>query len=293
MDLTTSPLESLSHLAEKSPINWNLVLFSLEQNPITVKHLLLTLLSLFIGFKVAKYLSKKLAERVQKKRLLDKGAVATLQVLSFYFLFALVVLFSFYIGHIPLTFFTVFGGVLAIGLGFGSRNIINNFISGLILMFERPIKVEDFISVEGQQGFVEYIGARSTRIRTANNTYIIVPNSILLEKSVFNLSFHEYRIRTNVTATLSYQCDPQKIYRIFEQALREEQNVLQDPPPAIFFNEFGVNGMEFEALFWVKLADDISRKEIQSNLRLKLFKMFQASNIQIAYPQLDIHLEKT
>ncbi len=270
---------------------WNYPLFTIESNPISLGRIIFALILLIMGLRLSKKFSRLLRRRLfMRIPNLDRGASATFETLSFYILFSFFILFSFNVANIPLTMFTVFGGALAIGVGFGSQNIVNNFISGLIMMIERPIKVEDYIDVDGREGYVENIGARSTRIRTLDNTHIIVPNSSFLEKNVLNWTLSDSKVRISVTVGVAYGSPTRKVAELILKGILQEKHVLIVPQPAIFFKEFGDNALIFEGHFWVKVHGELERQAIQSNVRFNIDDLFREHKIVIAYPQRDLHL---
>ena len=146
------------------------------------------LLALLVGVIAARLLGRLFGRHVLPRLGLNEGAINAIQSISFYSLCVLFSLLSLELVNLPFAAFTFLGGAVAIAFGFGSQNILNNFMSGLILLAEQPIRVGDLVEMEGVRGVVEHIGARSTRVKTISNHEIIVPNSILLENKVTNLT---------------------------------------------------------------------------------------------------------
>lgn len=179
------------------------------------------------------------------------------------------------------------------GIGFGSQNLVNNFLSGLILMFEQPIKVGDFIEVEGLFGEVEKIGARSTRIRAYGNKHIIVPNSSFLEKNVLNWTLADRFARLQVNVGVAYGSPVEKVRELLEKAAREEPKVISSKEPLVLFADFGDNALQFQLLFWIRLDDLNDRRVIESNVRFHIERIFREEGITIAFPQRDVHLDTT
>jgi len=192
---------------------------------------------------------------------------------------------------IPLTAFALLGGALAIGLGFGSQNIINNFISGLIVLVERPMKVGDIVDVDGVSGVVERVGPRSTRVRTFDNLHIIVPNSSFLERNVVNWTLSDLTVRRNVSVGVAYGSDPRETSKLIRRALDEHGRVLKTPTPQVFFWDFGDNALVFKAYFWLQLQPNTSFYEIESDVRHRIHKLLSEAQITIAFPQRDVHLD--
>ncbi|MEO8499353.1 MAG: mechanosensitive ion channel domain-containing protein [Vicinamibacteria bacterium] len=165
---------------------WHAVLFTSGGVAVTVRSVSIALLLIGIGYVVAGATSTLVTRILSSRVTLEPGAANAINTLSFYGLFMAFCLASLSLVNFPLTVFTLAGGAVAIGVGFGSQNVMNNFISGLILLFERPLRAGDLVSVEGTYGTVERIGARSTLIRAPDNTHMIVPNSFLVENSLIN-----------------------------------------------------------------------------------------------------------
>jgi len=182
-------------------------------------------------------------------------------------------------------------GAVAIGIGFGAQNIINNFISGWILMAEQPVRVGDFIEIDQQTGTVETIGNRSTRIRRVDGVSLLVPNSQMLERVVVNWTLVDRNIRTLIRIGVAYGSNPQRVAELFLQAVQSQPGVLDDPAPRIFFEDFGDNALIFDAIFWATVGGERELRQIRSDIRFKIAELFTAENIVIAYPQRDVHID--
>ncbi|MBI2479359.1 MAG: mechanosensitive ion channel, partial [Planctomycetia bacterium] len=221
------------------------------------------------------------------------SGAAAMQSLSFYVLLICFTLTALKFVNVPLTMFTFLGGAIAIGVGFGSQNIVNNFISGLILLAERPIKVGDLIQIDDLYGNVEQIGARSTIIRTGNNLDIIVPNSTFLENNVVNLTRGDDKLRTNVKVGIAYGSPTREATKLMKHAAVEHGRILNSPEPFVWFTEFGDNSLNFEVHFWVKVRSISDRTRIESDIRYRIDQLFRDAGVTIAFPQRDIHIDAT
>ena len=284
--------ELVAHLQELKEI-LDTELFSFGGASISLSKLVIAVLLLALGYGIAKTLSRALERLLLKRLSMEIGAARALQSLSFYFMLALFVLLSLRTVNIPLTAFTVAGGAVAIGLGFGSQNIVNNFISGLILLAERPIKIGDLIEIEGTQGHVERIGPRSTRVRMLDNTHIIVPNSSFLEKNVRNWTLSDDVIRGSVTVGAAYGSPTREVERLIRKALSDHERVLPHPEPIVLFTEFGDNSLNFQTFFWIRMMETMARRRVESEIRFRIDDLFREAGITIAFPQRDIHLDAT
>ena len=246
---------------------------------------------MLVGFVAAKQLARALGRRLVRRVGVNDNGVAAVESVSFYTMLVVFSLTALKFVNVPLTLFTFLGGAIAIGVGFGSQKILNNFISGLILLAERPIRVGDLIQMNDLYGTVEHIGTRSTRIRTATNMEIIVPNSTFLENNVLNLTLGDYKIRACVTVGVCYGSPTREVARLLKRAAQEHGVVLKKPEPFVWFVEFGDNSLNFELHFWVEVRNVTERKRIESDLRFKINELFREAGIIIAYPQRDIHFD--
>lgn len=270
---------------------WNYEVFVLDDKPLTVKKIIIALVLLFFGFFLSKVLSKSLRKRVYNRFIQTQSAREALQTVSYYLLLFIFTMFSLKTANVPLTMFTLLGGAFAIGIGFGSQNLINNFISGLILLAERPIKVGDMIEVDGNYGEVKRIGARSTNVRTAANIDIMVPNSHFLEKNVVNWTLNDDRYRTNMSLGVSYGSDVRLVERLLNQALKENPDVLREPEYKVLFSNFGDNSLVFEMYFSIRMRFQMERRRIESDIRYRIDELFRDHGISIAFPQRDLHID--
>jgi len=265
-------------------------LFVIDDRAITLGKLLGALLLFLMGFSLSRALARG-AGRLIFARMSVPGAAYAFERLTFYGLLVVFFLIALRLVSIPLTAFALLGGALAIGLGFGSQNIINNFISGLIVLVERPMKVGDIVDVDGVSGIVERVGPRSTRVRTFDNLHIIVPNSTFLERNVVNWTLSDLTVRRNVSVGVAYGSDPRETSRLIRRAVDEHGRVLKTPQPQVFFWDFGDNALIFKSYFWIQLQPNTSFYEIESDVRHRIHKLLAEARITIAFPQRDVHLD--
>jgi small-conductance mechanosensitive channel len=251
--------------------------------------LVLVLLVLVVG-----YFASRLVERLIMRRLggthLRPDAVYALQRISFYVLLLIVAMTAMSLLRIPLTAFAFVSGAIAIGVGFGAQNIINNFISGWILMWEQPVRIDDFVEIDSSSGVVERIGNRSTRIRRVDGVHMLVPNSHMLERTVVNWTLIDRLIRSVVTVGVAYGSPTRKVAELLRQAIESVPDILEDPEPVIVFEDFGDSALVFEAYFWAELSNQRQQRQIRSDVRFRIDELFQEHGIVIAFPQRDVHL---
>jgi small-conductance mechanosensitive channel len=284
-------LAGLRGFGERAGDLWRFELVAVQDSSITVGKVAGAVLLFAVGILVARVTSRLIGRALRHRAHYDPGAASAVQHLVFYVLSALVLLLALRTVNIPLTAFTVIGGALALGVGFGSQNVVANFISGLILMAERPIKEGDLIEVDGTRGTVERIGPRSTRVRIFDNTHLIVPNSVFLEKNVRNFTLTDDDIRATVSVGVAYGSPTREVERMLLRAVHEHGKVLEFPEPTVFFVEFGDNALIFRAYFWLRSRDMAERYGIESDVRHAIDALLREAGIAIAFPQRDVHLD--
>jgi potassium-dependent mechanosensitive channel len=297
-------LEEISTKLKKAPISqrisriwdeignlWNFEIWVIDDRPVTVRKLIVSIFILIIGILIAKYAVHLLTKRLIYYARLKETTGSAVQKMFAFVAYMLVFLFALRMVNIPLTAFAFLGGAVAIGVGFGAQNLINNFISGFIIMGERPISIGDLIEVDGILGQVEDIGARSTRVRTGENIHILVPNSSFLEKNIINWTLSDKKIRTRVTVGVVYGSPVEKVKIFLIEATKEIKNVLHSPEPFVLFSDFGDNALIFEIYFWISIRQIIERRMIESQVRFHIDELFRKAGIVIAFPQRDVHLD--
>ena len=183
---------------------------------------------------------------------------------------------------------TIIAGALSVGIGFGLQNIVNNFVSGLILLFERPVKVGDIINIEGQWGTITKIGLRSTVFETFDKAEVIVPNSDLVAQKVTNWTFTTSVSRIVLPVGVAYGSPLDKVLEILNRAAKEHPNVLDEPDVSALFKGFGESSLDFELRAWV--TDINTRLQVTSELGQAIDRYFREEGIEIPFPQRDLHL---
>jgi small-conductance mechanosensitive channel len=270
---------------------WNLKLFSSGSNDIHLNQIVVALLTIYLGFFVSKRVVSILGSRLEKIGKIDQQTSFLLQKIISYVLFVVVVLVAMPIAGIPITIFTVLGGALAIGVGFGAQNLFNNLISGIILMVERPIRIGDIIEHAGQEGKIADIGNRCVRIRRSDGIDVLVPNSYFIEQDVVNWTLNDSHVRGTLSIGVAYGSDVLKVRELMEAAAQAHPKVLHNLEILVLFEDFGDNALLFTLLFWTQVSRPMDLRRIQSDLRFALDASFAAAGICIAFPQRDVHLD--
>lgn len=285
------PMAHVSKATATAREFWNYEISTVDDEPITVGSVALALIFFGIGLWAARRGSAFVGRIALERFKLDAGGSNALQTLSFYFLLVSFMLMALRAVHFPLTAFTVLGGAAAIGIGFGSQNVMNNFISGLILMLERPVRARDVVEVDGNHGVIDKIGARSTQIRSTDGRHIVVPNSFFLESNVVNWTLSDELIRGKVSVGVMYGSPTRLVEKLIRQVVDEEPKVLKTPAPIVLFSEFGDNSLNFDVFFWVKARSPMDFMKVQSMIRFRIDDLFREHDLVIAFPQRDVHVD--
>ena len=271
---------------------WDFELMAVEDRSITVGKLIVALLLFFCGYWVSGRLSSRTARWLESRFQLDEGASAGIESILFYLLVVVFTLLALQVAAVPLTVFAFLGGALAIGIGFGSQNLVNNFISGLILLVERPIRVGDRVEVDEIFGLVTRVGARCTRIRTPRNIEVLVPNSYFLESSMVNWTLSDQRVRMDMPIGVAYGSDLQLVKRLMLGAAEAHGLVLKKPDPAVVFLGHGNSSLDLELRVWVRMIRGMTKDQVTSDLRFMIDLAFRDNKIEIPFPQRDLNLDK-
>jgi small-conductance mechanosensitive channel len=285
--------ERLVVLGKQISSKWDLELWIVDDHPVTVKKIILALLILAIGWWLCKLVSQFILWSLLRQTRLDESAAHAIDKAFCIIVFFILVIFSMKTVHIPLTALTFLGGAVAIGVGLGSQNLLNNFISGFILMIERPVKIGDTVEVDNNVGMIQKVGSRCTTILTGDNVNIIVPNSSLLEKNIINWTLSDRKIRCKVTVGVEYGSEIAEVSRLMLQAAEDQNNVLHDPSPEVILRDFGDSSLIFDLYFWIRMRKQkglLERSRTESKIRFIVDELFQKNNVVIAIPQRDVHL---
>ena len=270
---------------------WN---FTLATSPsgqaITVGEILLVLLLVVVGYYGSRLLVYLFGRRMTRADM-QPDVIHVIKRVIFIVFLVVIALTALSLLGIPLTAFAFATGAIAIGVGFGAQNIINNFISGWILMAERPIRINDFIEIDDTQGVVEAVGTRSTRIRRTDGVHLLVPNSQLLERTVVNWTLIDREIRTTVRVGVEYGSPVRLVSELIMQAVKEHALIKEKPAPSVVFEDFGDNALIFDTFFWSDVGGEKFLRDIRSDIRFRIQELFAEHDIVVAFPQRDVHLD--
>lgn len=220
----------------------------------------------------------------------DQSLLGPIQVAYTYILWALFGLYSLSALGFSLTSLAVVAGGLSVGIGFGLQNIINNFVSGLLVIFGQTLREGDVIEVGNLTGTVKRINVRSTVVETADNAVIFVPNAEFLSGRLTNWTRNGRMVRREVSVGVAYGSDVPKVIQTLQEIAATNRSVLKYPEPMVLFNNFGASSLEFILRFWV--ADIVHALPILTEVRIEIDRRFREESIEIAFPQMDVHLKR-
>ena len=276
-------LTSIYHLFTRS-------LFKLGDNDVSLGKILYILLSFVILTFLARRIKKLLVEKILVNTSMEPGARATVGTVTKFVFIVVGSIIIIQTAGIDMMALTFIAGALGVGIGFGLQNITDNFISGVIILFEKPIKVGDRIDVGDVQGNVMSISFRATQILTNDNISIIVPNSEFISSRVINWSHNDRNIRFRIPVGVSYNEDPDKIKKILLEVADKNPHVLKKPEPTVLFDEYADSSLNFLLAVWTSTHTDKPRV-LKSELYFEIFRKFKEHNVEIPFPQRDIHIK--
>ncbi len=266
-------------------------LFSLQNDPITVGNILIFLFFLIGFLTLGSIVRRLLQNRFLKRFDIDHGLRFTLGRVAQYIIVVIGVLISFQFLEINLTSLAVVFGLLSVGIGFGLQNITANFISGLIIMFERPISVGDRVLVGDKEGDVTEINIRSTMIRTQNNTSIIVPNTQFVENDVINFSHGDPTFRIDINVGVSYSSDLDKVLKALNEVAEEHPKIMKNPKHQVHLTNFGDSSWDMQLRAWIPNVKE--RYTLRNEINQAIVRKFADYGIEIPFPQRDLHVRSS
>ena len=261
------------------------------QMPLTIMSIVLGVVILLVFVLISKGLRKLLKTRVFDKYELDEGIQLVILKLMHYLLVGLGVIIAVQSIGLNLTSLAVVFGLLSVGIGFGLQNVASNFVSGLIILFERPIKIGDRITIGDVWGDVVNISLRATLIRTVDNVAIIVPNSEFISSQVINWSHGDPKVRVHIPVGVAYGSDVPLVTKSLLEVAGNHPEVMKDPAPRVWFTEFGNSSLNFELLAWT--LDPKKRPDVLSELNRAIDEIFRKNKIEIPFPQTDLHVRSS
>jgi len=267
---------------------FNYTLFELNLTPVSISSILMFILVMLIFYFSSRFITKILINKLFTRLKIEEGTSYTMQRVSHYVIMIIGAIVAFQFIGIDLSGLAVIFGLLSVGIGFGLQNVTSNFISGLILLFERPIKMGDRITVGDTEGDVLEINIRSTTIRTINNITIIVPNSEFISSNVINWSHSDPKIRINILVGVSYGSNIDDVLKALHEVADGHPEVMKNPKTDILFRNFGDSSWNMDLRVWINHPK--RHHIIKSELNIAIVKKFKEYGIEIPFPQRDLHL---
>lgn len=282
-------MDTLQKIFEQLRYVLDFAFFSLGETPVTIRTILYLAILLILLFYLSSKMKNWIVEYLLARSNLDIGVRVAIGSIVRYVVLLLGIFIILQTSGIDLSTLTIITGALGIGVGFGLQSITNNFVSGLIILVERPIKVGDRIEVGNVVGDVVRISPRATTVLTNDNIAIIVPNSEFISSKVINWSYTDRDVRFNLPVGVSYGSDPELVQKVLLEVADEHTGVLKNPKPDVIFHEFGDSALLFSLRVWTR--EYINRPNVlRSELNFSIQKKFKEYRIEIPFPQRDIHI---
>ncbi len=263
--------------------------FTVGSVSISLSGILIGLLVFVVGYFISRWFQRWLDDNIMRRSRMDVGLRNSVRTGIGYLGIIIAAVIGLSVAGLNLSNVALVAGALSVGIGFGLQNIVNNFVSGLILLVERPFKVGDWVETGTTQGFVRHISVRATEIETFQRQSVIVPNSEFINTPVSNWTHRNTLGRCEVAVGVSYDSDPRRVMAILEEIAGTNDMVLKDPPPFVAFLGFGASSLDFELR--VFLRDILYTLIVATDLRTKIFERFREEGIEIPFPQTDVHIK--
>jgi small-conductance mechanosensitive channel len=281
-------MDSVSQVLTKIQDVMTTRLFTINETPISIASVFVFVLVLSAFVIFAKFLSKSVLHRIFVRTKMEIGTQYTLRRMTEYLIMVIGAIVAFQVLGIDLSGLAVIFGLLSVGIGFGLQNITSNFISGLILLFEQPIKVGDRVTVGDTEGDVMEINMRSTTVRSLNNISIIIPNSEFIASQVINWSHSDKKVRLDIDVGVSYNSNLDHVLQALKQVANENPEVLAIPEPEVHLREFGDSSWNMRLRIWIE--NPKRHPYVRSAINCAIVRIFREKNIEIPFPQRDLHM---
>lgn len=254
----------------------------------SLRNLATAIVSMLLITTFTRWLASGVDKRIGERLHLSEGVRSSTLAVIHYVGLTVAILSALSIAGVGMSQLGLIAGALSVGIGFGLQGIVTNFVSGLILLFQRPIQVGDWIVVESGEGYVRSIRALTTEIQTFNRATILIPNSVLISSPVQNWFYKSRMGRLELDVGVSYDADPQEVRKILLKCAADNQLVLRHPEPSVVWRDFGDSALEFRLRAFVRNYDDAY--STTSDLRFAVFRAFKEAGIVIPFPQRDLHI---
>jgi small-conductance mechanosensitive channel len=268
----------------------NKISFSSGNINISLLMVIKGIITLFIFFWIAMKLSSYSEKKIKKLSTLTPSIRVLLTKIFKFIIFTAVILITMSSLGIDLTALAVVGGAVGVGVGFGLQKIVSNFISGIIILLDKSVKPGDVIEIDDVYGEIKSIGLRYISVLTLDGKEYIIPNEDLITQKVINWSYSDNLVRTSVSVGVSYNSNVEKAMELLEEAIDKVDRILKNPSPRIFLNEFADSSVNIEVKFWIRDPEN-GINNIKSEVNKNIWSLFKENNIEIPFPQQDIHFK--
>jgi small-conductance mechanosensitive channel len=263
--------------------------FTMGSINISLGDIVIIILTIWVSFWVSKLIRFFLEGDVLSRIKLPRGVPATISKLTHYIILVFGFVVALSMAGFDLSKFALIAGALSVGIGFGLQNMVNNFISGLILIFERPIQTGDVIELGELLGVVKRIGIRASMIRTFTGAEVIVPNGNLISNEVVNWTLSDKVRRIEIAVGVAYGTDPTKVLTLLKNLTLNHPEILEKPESMVLFQGFGDSSLDFEVRFWTGNSE--SWLELKSQITVNIHDALKRAKIEIPFPQRDLHIK--
>ncbi|WP_419911206.1 mechanosensitive ion channel domain-containing protein [Hoeflea sp.] len=263
--------------------------FTIGSVTISLSGIFLGLVVFAVGYFISRWFQRWLDNNIMRRSRMEDGLRDSVRTGIGYLGIIIAAVIGLSVAGLNLSNVALVAGALSVGIGFGLQNIVNNFVSGLILLVERPFKVGDWVVTGTTQGFVRHISVRATEIETFQRQSVIVPNSEFINTPVSNWTHRNRLGRAEIAVGVSYDSDPRQVMAILEEIGNSNDLVLRNPAPFVVFTDFGASSLDFELR--VYLSDVLQSLTVATEMRTKIFERFREEGIEIPFPQTDLHIK--
>ncbi|MEM9325690.1 MAG: mechanosensitive ion channel domain-containing protein [Bacteroidota bacterium] len=267
-------------------------IFRLGSTDFSVGTILYVIVAFILLFYITRKIRQALVGRILSRTSMDPGSAESAGTIARFLIIFIGSIIIVQSAGINMSTLSILAGALGVGIGFGLQSITDNFISGIIILFEKPIKVGDRIEVGSIEGDVTSISVRSTTVLTNDNISVIVPNSEFISQRVINWSHNDRNVRYRIPVGVSYNEDPKQIKAILLKVAEESPHVLKEPAPMVLFEAFGDSSLNFELAIWTATHSNRPRI-LKSELYFEIFDQFKQQGVEIPFPQRDLHIRSS
>jgi len=263
---------------------WHYPLIQIGSNHLIVGNIILSALLVWFGIKYRKKLSQKISDYIYHKKHYDKDTAHTIQKIVSYFLVIVYITLILEISQIPFSAFAFLGGAVALSIGLGAQTLINNFLSGLMVMVEKSLKIGDVVEIDGVVGIVHSIGARSTHIKTTSGADVVIPNSNFVQNIFVKLNTHKDSIKHKATLTINDDgLDAEKIKQDILDVMKDVPNVLNNPEAEMFLTEIKNKRYSYIVYFYTSISKYSKIEFVQDEINNALSKRWGKNDVELVY----------